>query len=60
MVQVHYYLLFVITIGIKALLVRWWYSIEWPTDEDIGEAPSGYESLDGFKGVFISTRVIIN
>ncbi|KAJ1386344.1 hypothetical protein B484DRAFT_410248 [Ochromonadaceae sp. CCMP2298] len=25
--------------------------------EEIGEPPAGYESLDGFPGVFISTRI---
>ena len=42
---------------IQSLLVRWWYSIEWPTDEEIADSPPGYEPLDGFKGVFVSTRV---
>jgi len=41
---------------VQSLLVRWWYAINWPTEEDIGVPPPGYESLDGFKGVFVSTR----
>jgi hypothetical protein len=42
---------------VQTLLQRWWYAIEWPTEDDIGTPPAGYESLDGFKGVFISTKV---
>ncbi|RYY81998.1 hypothetical protein EON63_14270 [archaeon] len=42
---------------VQRLLVRWWYSIEWPIKEEIGTAPEGYESLEGFPGVFISTKV---
>lgn len=42
---------------VQRLLLRWWYAIEWPDMENIGEVPKGYESLDGFPGVFISTRV---
>lgn len=40
---------------IQTLLVRWWYAIEWPKGEDIEEPPGGYEPLDGFLGVFVST-----
>jgi hypothetical protein len=39
------------------LLCRWWYAIDWPKIEEIGVPPPGYESLDGFVGVFVSTRV---
>jgi single-stranded DNA-binding protein len=42
---------------VQKLLVRWWYAIEWPKPEDIGNPPPGFEPLDGFPGVFISTRV---
>lgn len=42
---------------VQKLLVRWWYAIEWPKPGDYGEPPAGYEPLDGFKGVFVSTRV---
>lgn len=42
---------------VQKLLCRWWYAIEWPKAEDIPPPPEGYESLDGFFGVFISTRV---
>jgi hypothetical protein len=42
---------------VQSFLVRWWYAMEWPLPEDIGEAPPGYETLDGFPGVYISTRV---
>lgn len=42
---------------VQRLLVRWWYAIEWPKKEDIGIAPSGYEPLEGFLGVYISTKV---
>jgi len=42
---------------VQSFLVRWWYAMDWPNMEEIGEPPAGYESLDGFPGVFISTRV---
>ena len=42
---------------VQKLMVRWWYAMEWPVLEEIGTPPPGYESLDGFKGVFISTKV---
>jgi hypothetical protein len=41
---------------IQRLLQRWWYAIVWPAEGDIAAPPAGYEPLDGFKGVFISTR----
>jgi hypothetical protein len=43
---------------VQKLLCRWWYAIQWPKLEDI-QKPEGYESLDGFPGVYISTRVSI-
>ncbi len=42
---------------VQKLLCRWWYAIQWPKPEEIGQPPDGYESLDGFVGVYISTRV---
>lgn len=42
---------------VQRLLCRWWYALSWPRPEDIGTPPAGYEPLDGFPGVFISTRV---
>lgn len=42
---------------VQRLLVRWWYAIEWPRPEEIGQPPVGYEALEGFPGVFISTKV---
>ena len=42
---------------LQRLLCRWWYAIEWPKKEEIPDPPPGYEALDGFPGVFISTRV---
>ena len=42
---------------VQKLLVRWWYAIEWPKQEDIAPCPTGFEALDGFPGVFISTKV---
>jgi hypothetical protein len=42
---------------VQSLLVRWWYAMDWPNANDIGEPPAGFEALDGFPGVFISTRV---
>lgn len=44
---------------VQSFLVRWWYAMEWPKLDEIGEPPAGYESLEGFPGVFISTRVSI-
>lgn len=44
---------------VQRLLVRWWYAIEWPKKEEIGQPPEGYESLEGFPGVFISTKVYL-
>jgi hypothetical protein len=41
---------------VQRLLVRWWYAIEWPKKHEIGQPPHGYESLEGFPGVFISTK----
>ena len=41
----------------QKLLRRWWYSIEWPKQDELGAPPPGYEHLDGFRGVFVSTRV---
>jgi len=41
---------------VQRLLQRWWYAHEWPAEGDIAIPPTGYEALDGFKGVFISTR----
>lgn len=42
---------------IQRLLCRWWYAIDWPKKEDIPEPPPGYEAMEGFPGVFISTSV---
>ena len=42
---------------VQTLLVRWWYALTWPTEEDIGTPPIGYESLDGFPGVYVNTTV---
>ena len=41
----------------QRLLCRWWYAIDWPRIQDIGTPPPGYEALEGFLGVFASTRV---
>lgn len=41
---------------VQQLLCRWWYAYEWPRPEDIGQPPPGYEQLDGFLGVFVSTQ----
>jgi hypothetical protein len=40
----------------QKLLCRWWYAIDWPKLEDIEKPPPGYEILEGFMGVFVSTR----
>lgn len=42
---------------VQSILVRWWYAFDWPRLEEIADPPPGYELLDGFPGVFISTRV---
>lgn len=42
---------------ILCLIIYYRYAIDWPKLNDIAEAPVGYEGLDGFPGVFISTRV---
>lgn len=44
---------------VQKLLVRWWYAIEWPKAGEVEDAPAGFEALDGFPGVFVSTRVRI-
>ena len=41
----------------QCLLVRWWYAVTWPLDEEVGIPPAGYVPLDGFKGVFVSLQV---
>ena len=41
---------------IQAILCRWWYGISWPSEEALSRpVPKGYESLDGFSGVYVST-----
>ena len=45
---------------VQCLLRRWWYAYEWPEPKDIPPVPAGYQALDGFPGVFISTRVSIH
>ena len=42
---------------VQRLLCRWWYAIEWPKLDEIGIPPPGYEALEGYVGVFVSTRV---
>jgi hypothetical protein len=44
---------------VQALLCRWWYAQEWPMDSEVSAPPlnKGYEPLDGFKGVYICTKV---
>jgi hypothetical protein len=44
---------------IQAFLRRWWYGYEWPVMSQI-VAPPGFESLDGFPGIFVSTRVMLD
>lgn len=44
----------------QRLLCRWWYAITWPLPEDIRTPPTGFESLDGFPGVFICTSVRVS
>ena len=40
----------------QRLLVRWWYAMDWPPAELLPEPKQGFEALEGFPGVFISTR----
>jgi hypothetical protein len=43
---------------VQKLLVRWWYAISWPDAKaTTAPVPEGYEPLDGFPGVFVSTSV---
>lgn len=42
---------------VQTFIVRWWYAIEWPIKANIPEPPKGFESLDGYPGVFVSTQV---
>lgn len=42
---------------VQALMLRWWYAIQWPELNTRMTVPPGYESLDGFPGVFVGTRV---
>ena len=42
---------------IQRLLCRWWYAIEWPERTGIpDEPPQHFDSLDGFRGVFVCTE----
>lgn len=42
---------------IQKLLCRWWYAIKWPSEADLSKpVPAGYEQLEGFPGVYISTK----
>ena len=42
---------------VQTLLVRWWYAYEWPTKEEVSTPPSGYEELEGFRGIFVSMNL---
>lgn len=42
---------------VQALMIRWWYAIQWPELDTNAVSPPGYESLDGFPGVFVGTRL---
>ena len=41
---------------VQKLLVRWWYAIEWPKENELRPPQRGFEPLEGFKGVDVSTR----
>lgn len=43
---------------VQALMVRWWYVIQWPEPGTVKKSPPGYESLNGFPGVCVGTRVL--
>ena len=40
----------------QALICRWWYAINWPDVSKLKSPPPGYEPLNGFVGVYVSTR----
>ena len=41
---------------IQSLLARWWYVYTWPDPATLpSSTPKGYDALDGFPGVYIST-----
>ena len=42
---------------VQTLLVRWWYAYDWPTDEEVQEPPSGFEEMEGFRGIFVSMNL---
>ena len=42
---------------LQTFLRRWWYSYEWPQLSQLRAPPKGFETLDGFPGVYVSTRV---
>jgi len=42
---------------IQRLLCRWWYATSWPNPADLPTSPpKGYDSLDGFPGVYVCSR----
>jgi len=41
---------------VKNILARWWYCYVWPAANCIGDAPTNYEMLDGFPGVYLCTK----
>lgn len=44
---------------VQKLLVRWWYAMSWPNESSFKDVPQGFEPLNGFPGVFVSTRVCV-
>ena len=45
---------------LQTLLCRWWYAITWPKKVEEPPADSGYETLDGYRGVYVCTRVFLD
>mmetsp|Transcript_14185 Transcript_14185/g.27761 ORF Transcript_14185/g.27761 Transcript_14185/m.27761 type:complete len:295 (+) Transcript_14185:191-1075(+) len=42
---------------IQSVLARWWYAYQWPDPASIpAKTPKGYDSLDGFPGLYICTQ----
>ena len=42
---------------VSELLLRWWYVIEWPAEEDVGQLGPDFMKLDGFSGVIMGYKV---
>ena len=43
---------------LQTLLCRWWYAVSWPNKVNEPPVDSGYEPLDGYRGVYVCTKVL--